>query len=83
MKTLVTMSPDGRVTVPAAARKALRVAGETQVELEVRENEMILRPALVIPREDAWAYTPENLARIAHARQQVREGRIRFATHDL
>jgi bifunctional DNA-binding transcriptional regulator/antitoxin component of YhaV-PrlF toxin-antitoxin module len=80
MKTVVTMGPDGRVTVPAAARKALRVAGETQFELEVSENELVLRPALVIPREDAWAYAPEHLASVARARQQLRDGRVREAT---
>ena len=80
MKTVVTMRPDGRITVPAAVRKVLRVAGETLLELEVSGNEMVLRPALVIPREDAWAYTPEHLASVARARRQLRDGRNREAT---
>ncbi len=79
-KFVVAMNSQGRITVPAAARAALRVAGETQFEMEVRDNELILRPALVIPREDAWAYTPENMASILRARQQVRAGRLRQAS---
>lgn len=60
----------------SAARKALHVEGETPFEIEVTEHEIILRPALVIPREDAWAYTPEHLAQIEQADADARAGRI-------
>jgi len=80
MKTVVAMNSQGRITVPAAARDALRIAGETQFEMEVTGQELILRPAIVIPREDAWAYTPETMASIQRAREQVRRGKLRAAT---
>jgi AbrB family looped-hinge helix DNA binding protein len=80
LKTVVTMNPHGRVTIPAAARERLHVKGETQFEVEVTEHEMIFRPAVVIPREDAWAYRPEHLALVARAREDLRTGRLRMAT---
>jgi bifunctional DNA-binding transcriptional regulator/antitoxin component of YhaV-PrlF toxin-antitoxin module len=80
MKTVVSMNSQGRLTVPAAVREALHVEGPTQFELEVTENALILRPAIVIPREDAWAYTPEHLALLARARQDVAEGKVRQLT---
>jgi len=76
MKTIVSMNAQGRLTVPAEARKALHVEGETPFEIEVTEHEIILRPALVIPRDDAWAYTPEHLAQIEQADADARAGRI-------
>jgi len=76
MKTVVSMNAQGRLTVPAEARRALHVEGETPFEIEVTEHEIILRPALVIPREDAWAYTPEHLAQIEQADADARAGRI-------
>lgn len=76
MKTVVSMNAQGRLTVPANARKMLHIEGETPFELEVTEHELILRPALVIPREDAWAYTPEHLEQIEQADADVRAGRI-------
>lgn len=82
MKMVVTMNVQGRVTLPAAAREMLHVSGETQFELEVTEHELVMRPALVIPREDAWAYTPENLASIARGRRQLREGRAHEVNED-
>ena len=69
------MNAQGRLTVPAEARKALHVEGETPFELEVTEHEIILRPALVVPREDVWAYTPEHLAQIEKSDADAHAGR--------
>ena len=82
MKTVVSMNSQGRLTVPAAAREALRIQGPTQFELEVTEDALILRPALVIPRDDAWAYTQEHLRRVEQARTAAREGRTRRLAED-
>jgi AbrB family looped-hinge helix DNA binding protein len=82
LKILVSMNAQGRITVPADARELLHVGPDTQFEMEVNEHEMILRPAVVIRREDAWAYTPEHLASVRRALQQVEEGRLRPASTD-
>lgn len=84
MKTVISMNAQGRLTVPAEARKALHVEGETPFELEVTEHEIILRPALVIPREDAWAYTPEHLEQVERADADARAGRtVRMTEREL
>ena len=80
MKTVVSMNAQGRLTVPAVAREVLRLDGPTEFELEVTAHELILRPALVIPREDAWAYTAEHLSRVELAREDARDGRTRALT---
>lgn len=78
MKT-VTMSPGGRLTLPADARQALGLDGEVELEVEVDEERdaVVLRPALVLRREDAWAYTPEHRRLLARAHADAREGRVR------
>lgn len=76
------MNAQGRLTVPAVAREVLRLNGPTEFELEVTAHEIILRPAIVIPREDAWAYTAEHLSRIETARGDVREGRTRLLSEN-
>lgn len=80
--TAVAMNAQGRLTVPAEARRALGLAGEAQFEAEVRDNVLLLRPALLIPREDAWAYTPEHRAMVARARDDVTHGRVRKLSED-
>lgn len=82
MKTIVSMNRQGRITLPATARQALHVDGPTQFELEVTDDALILRPAIVIPRADAWAYTAEHLRRVEQARRDVREGRVRHFSED-
>lgn len=82
MGTLVAMNGQGRLTVPAAARQALRIDGPTQFELEITEDALILRPAIIIPREDAWAYTAEHLQRVGKARRDAAEGRTRPLTEE-
>jgi bifunctional DNA-binding transcriptional regulator/antitoxin component of YhaV-PrlF toxin-antitoxin module len=74
------MNREGRLTVPAAARRELGLEGETQFQAEIRDGNLVLRPAVVIPREDAWAYTPEHVVRVERAQRDSQEGRVRQMT---
>lgn len=80
MAKLVTMTPEGRVTIPAAARRELGVEGEAQFEVGVEGESIVLRPAVVMTRDDAWAYTPEHRRVLAKAHRDSREGRVRRLT---
>ena len=60
----ITMSPNGRLTLPAEVRQRLGLHGETEFDVEVTERGSVtLRPVVVIPRDDAWAYTAEGRVR--------------------
>lgn len=78
----VSMNEAGRLTVPAEARRELGLEGETELEVEVdRDNEaIILRPAVLLRREDAWAYAPEHRALLARAHEDSRKGRVHRMT---
>jgi AbrB family looped-hinge helix DNA binding protein len=75
----VTVSETGRLTLPADVRRALGLEGETELEVEIdeRHDAIILRPAVVLRRGDAWAYTPEHRDLLARAHADSREGRVR------
>jgi bifunctional DNA-binding transcriptional regulator/antitoxin component of YhaV-PrlF toxin-antitoxin module len=75
--TAVVMNAQGRLTVPAEARRELGLAGEAHFEAEIHDGELLLRPAVLVPREDAWAYTPEHRALLARARKDAASGRAR------
>lgn len=77
MARLVTMTPNGRVTIPATARRELGVEGDATFEVGVQGDSIVLRPAVVMTREDAWAYTPEHRRILAKAHRDSREGRVR------
>jgi bifunctional DNA-binding transcriptional regulator/antitoxin component of YhaV-PrlF toxin-antitoxin module len=80
--TAVVMNSQGRLTVPAEARRELGLGGEAHFEAEIRDGELRLRPAVLVPREDAWAYTPEHRAHLARARADAAHGRTRRLGED-
>lgn len=72
---------NGRLTVPAAARKELGIEGEIQFEVDVEsDGSLVLRPAVVLPREDAWAYTAEHRGLLERAHADSSGGRVRELT---
>ncbi len=75
-RTLVAVNAQGRVTLPAEVRRKLRIAGGSQLEVGVEGDRVTLRPARVLPAEDAWAYSDENLAAIRRALESVKAGRV-------
>ena len=70
------MNSQGRVTLPASARRKLGLTEGAQLEVAVDENSITLRPAYLVPAEDAWAYTPESMASIRRALADVQAGRV-------
>jgi hypothetical protein len=61
----------------------LGLDGETEFDVEVTERGSVtLRPVVVIPRDDAWAYAAEHLADVARALTDIREGRVRRLSDD-
>ncbi len=63
----ITLDKDGAMTLPKVVRTALHITDRTQLTYEIRDGGVLLRPAIVIPQEDAWAYTPEESAAIERA----------------
>ncbi len=81
-KTHVVMNDRGHLTLPEPIREALQLQNGDGLELEVEvvDHTVVLRPTAVIPEEDLWAYTPEHIERVHRARQQ--KG-IRMSEADL
>jgi bifunctional DNA-binding transcriptional regulator/antitoxin component of YhaV-PrlF toxin-antitoxin module len=76
MVLTVESNEQGRLVIPAEVRAALNVTGKAHWQLKVQDGAIILKPATVIPREDAWAYRPDHLARLQEAIAQAQEGQI-------
>lgn len=76
------MNEQGRITLPAEVRRELGLEGISEFEIEVDRDAdaLILRPAVVLRREDAWAYTPAHRAALRRAHADSRAGRVRKMT---
>jgi AbrB family looped-hinge helix DNA binding protein len=81
-RTLVAVNHQGRLTLPAAVRRQLGIGDGTQLEVSVKDHEVTLRPATVIPAEDRWAYTPEVLASLQRSLADVKAGYVFQLTED-
>lgn len=49
--------------------------GEAHWTVEVTNGAVVLRPAVVVPREDPWAYTAEHRAKVERAHRDAEAGR--------
>jgi bifunctional DNA-binding transcriptional regulator/antitoxin component of YhaV-PrlF toxin-antitoxin module len=84
MSRTITMSPNGRLTLPADARRALGLEGEAELEIHVDTalDELVRRPVVILRREDAWAYTPEHRVLLTRAHADSAEGRVHALSED-
>jgi AbrB family looped-hinge helix DNA binding protein len=71
------------MTLPASVRRALALREGDALSIDVTDGAAILRPAVVIPRDDAWAYTPEHLAAVRRASAQVASGQVEAFPEEL
>lgn len=79
-KAVIHMNSYGRLTLPASARKTLGLEGEADFQLDFHEHAFVLRPAVVMTLEDAWAYTAEHRGLLARAHNDSRRGRVHSLT---
>jgi bifunctional DNA-binding transcriptional regulator/antitoxin component of YhaV-PrlF toxin-antitoxin module len=75
--TLIHMNAQGRVTLPASARRGLGLEGEADLQLEVDHDAIVLKPTVVLSVEDAWAYTTPHRELLKRAHADSRQGRVR------
>ena len=63
---LVRMLRGGQVTLPAEARKALKLSEGDYLDLEVQGGTLTLKPVTVIDRADADRQLDKILSRVTH-----------------
>ncbi len=71
MRTTVTMTSRGVVTLPAKIRRALGLKADDELIAEATADGLLLRPAVTLPVE---VYTPGRIREFDHAEAEL--GRI-------
>lgn len=74
-RSLVALNAQGRLTLPANARRKLGLREGSQLEVEVDDDRITLRPMKLVVAEDAWAYSQEHLESVRRAIADLRAGR--------
>ena len=76
VRATVAVNAQGRITLPAQARRKLGLEEGAQLDVRVEDNEIRLRPARVVVAEDSWAYTADSLASIKRSLEDIAAGRV-------
>lgn len=73
----------GVVTIPQSIREELHLDTGDELIITVEDGRIVLSPATLIPRDQAWFWTPEWQAKEAEAEADKAAGRIeRYETDE-
>lgn len=67
----------GLVTLPKKVLDALDISPGDTVEVEVREDEVVLRPVKVVPKSQAYFWTDKVQKRIRDTEKDIKAGRYK------
>ncbi len=73
---LIKVTRNGQVTLPAEARRQLRLEEGDYVEVRVTEDSIILTPKILIDKSQAYFWTPEWQAAEREASADIAAGRV-------
>jgi len=66
-----------QVTIPEDIRHKVRLKVGERVEVVARGNEIVIRPIVEIPREQAWFLNKELQEQIARSRKDIQKGKVK------
>lgn len=83
MTVIGTVRARGTLTLPAEVRERLGLREGDQVEFTVDDDQLIVTPVRVVPRSQAWFWTPEWQAAEREADEDRAAGRVtRFSSDE-
>ena len=76
MTTLVKVTRNGQITIPAAIRQELEIQEGDYVEVSVVDDTVVLTPKQLVDKSQAYFWTEEWQAAEREADEDIRAGRI-------
>jgi AbrB family looped-hinge helix DNA binding protein len=77
--TLTKITRNGQITLPAPARRALRVQEGDYVEVRVTEDSIVLTPKKLVDQSQAYFWSAEWQAAEREASDDIAAGRVHQA----
>ena len=78
MSTTVKVREKYQVTIPEDVRNKIPLRVGERVEVVARGNEIIIRPVVEVPRDQAWFWSPEWQEQIAQSRKDLEKGKVKI-----
>jgi len=65
-----------QIALPREVIKTLRLHINDYLDIRVKDKKIVLEPQLVIPKDQAYFYTPEWQKEEAEAHEDIKKGRV-------
>lgn len=65
-----------QVTIPEEVRAKITLKVGERVEVEAREGEIVIRPIIEVPRDQAWFWSQGWQEQIARSKKDIEKGKI-------
>lgn len=73
---LVELKQKSQVTIPIDFVKMLDLKAGDKLDVEIIDGKLVITPVIIIPKDQAWYYTPEWQAMEHEVDKQIKEGQI-------
>lgn len=77
MGTTVKVREKYQVTIPEDVRAKVPLNVGERVEVVAQGSEIVIRPIIEIPRDQAWFWSKEWQEQVSRSRKDVKEGKVK------
>lgn len=77
MGTTVKIREKYQVTIPEDVRDKIPLKVGERVEVVARGNEIVIRPVVEIPRDQAWFWSREWQKQVTKSVEDIKKGRVK------
>ncbi len=77
MGTTVKVREKFQVTIPEDVRSKISLKVGERVEVLARANEIVIRPIIEVPRDQAWFWSKEWQEQVARSRKDMERGKAK------
>jgi len=78
---LVDLKQKSQVTIPKDFVKKLNLQVGDKLEIEEEDGKLVITPVVVVPKDQAWFYSPEWQKKEQEVDRQKKEGKIHKASN--
>ena len=77
MGTTVKVREKYQVTIPEDVRNKIPLKVGERVEVVARRNEIVIRPIVEVPRDQAWFWSKEWQEQVTKSMEDVEKGKVK------
>ncbi len=77
MATTVKVREKYQITIPEDVREKVSIEVGERVEVDVKDNIIVIRPMIEVPKEQAWFWSKHWQEGIRKAKEDYRKGRTK------